>query len=223
MRQAPARPRQSWEGAQLPYDPVGQANVLLYNQNLPASGTMQLDRGNFFFLFGSTAPVSVLFVYDRGHAEQMANVPTGTQVKRVKSWDRVILTGTGGTNVEFWHGYAFSREDQTNVQATIASITGTVLTTPGLGSSNSPTTHADVALATGTGSTIAANAARKMLIIGSLSTNAPATTQLRVGSAASAIGIELSAGNQIALPVSASVGVFNGDANAQTFWYVELT
>lgn len=222
MRQ-PIQQRQSWQGAELPYDPVGQANVLLYNQNLPASGTMQLDRGNFFFLFGAAAPVTLLFVYDRGHAEPMANVPVGTQIKRVKGWDRVMVTGTGGTNVEFWHGYAFSREDQTNVQATIASITGTVATTPGLGSSNSPTTHADVALATGTGSTIPANAARKVLIIGSLSTNAPATTQLRVGSAASAVGEELPAGTQIALPVAAAVGVFNGDANTQTFWYLEIT
>lgn len=220
--------RQSWEGDGIPGTfanaPHGYSNVQFYSQNLPPSGTMALDSGNFFFLFSAGAAITAAsFIYDSGQTEVMQSFPVGCQVKRVKSWTRVQLTGVGSTPVQFWHGWAFSREDQTNFQSTIATIAGTVSTAPGVGTANSPTVHADVVLTTATGAIIAANAARKLLIVGSLSTNAPATTQLRLGTSAAAQGIELQAGTWISLPLSGSIGVWNGDANTQTFWYEELT
>jgi hypothetical protein len=223
--------RQSFSGAVAPAEPTlpagSHANIQLYNQNLPTSGTMVLDSGNFFFLLANAAPVNVLFIYATGATEIMNGLQAGSQIKRVRPWTRAQIVGTGGSSVNFWHGYEFSREDQTNFLTTIATIAGSVAVTPAA-ASFTETDHADVALAATSldNATIAANALRHTVTVGSLSSNAPATKNLRVGNstmtAAGGRGWELQPGQFITIPTPNAVYVANPDANAQSYWWVEL-
>lgn len=223
--------RQSFSGAVAPAEPTlpagSHANLQLYNQNLPTSGTMVLDSGNFFFLLSAAAAVNVLFIYATGATEVMNGLTAGSQIKRVRPWTRCQITGTGGTNVNFWHGYEFSREDQTNFLSTIATISGAVTTVQGL-ASLTETDSADVVLAATSldSTTIVANAARHTVTVGSLSSNAPATKNLRVGNstmtAAGGRGWELQPGTFITIPTPNAVYIANPDANAQTYWWVQL-
>jgi hypothetical protein len=219
--------RQSWQGATAPVEPVypagSHANLQLYNQNMPPSNTFALDSGNFFFLISAQNPVNLLIMYATGATEIMNAIPVGSQIKRVRPWMRAQLTGTGGTPVQFWHGYEFSREDQTNFQAQIATISGAVITYPG---NSNLQDHADVAIpATSLDTTIVNNSSRKSVSIGSLSSNTPATKNLRVGNnsmtAAGGRGVELQPGQFINLAWQGQVYVANPDANAQTYWWQE--
>jgi hypothetical protein len=222
--------RQSYSGAVAPSEPTlpagSHANLQLYNQNLPTNGTMVLDSGNFFFLLSAAASVNVLFIYATGATEIMNGLGAGSQIKRVRPWTRCQITGTGATNVQFWHGYEFSREDQTNFLSTIATISGAVQFQQSLGYVTE-TDHADVAVAaTSLDTTIVANAARHTVSVGSLSSNTPATKNLRVGNstmtAAGGRGWELQPGQFITIPTVNAVYVANPDANAQTYWWVEV-
>jgi hypothetical protein len=226
----PQQVRQSFSGGPPtePTSPTGShANIQLYNQNLPASGTMVMDSGNFFFLLSAANPVNALFIYASGATEIMNGIQPGAQIKRVRPWVRVQLTGTGSSNVQFWHGYEFSREDQTNFLTTIATIAGSVAVSPSL-ATLTETDHADVALAATSldNTTIVANAARHSVTVGSLSSNAPLTKNLRVGNstmtAAGGRGWELQPGTFITIPTPNAVYVANPDANGQTYWWVEL-
>jgi hypothetical protein len=222
---------QTFEGG-IPREPVKYANLQLYNQVLPPGGTMALDSGNFFFLLSNALAVNLLLMYPTGSTEIMNGIQAGSQIKRVKTWSRAQLSGTAGSLVSFWHGYEFSREDQTNFQSTIATISGAVSITPSVGSANALTNHADVNVAAATlDNTIAANPLRKFLVIGSLSTNAPATTNLRIqgGAGVAAVeGIELQPGTSYTFGAetgasTAAYAVYNGDANAQKYWWIEGT
>jgi len=202
-------------------EPRNHANLQLYNQAIPPSGTFALDSGNFFFVIASaSATLNLLLIYD-GPTEVMSALPVGSQIKRVKSWSRAQLTGTPGANVQFWHGYQFSREDQTNFQATIATIAGAVSVVPAVGSSVSPVDRADVVVAAGGNAVIAANALRKSISVGSLSTNAPATTNLRLQGSDAIGGVELQPGEFYNIATAAALNVHNGDANNQTIWVQE--
>lgn len=225
----PQQRRPSWAGAVAPAEPTlpagSHANLQLYTQNLPPSGTMVLDSGNFFFLLSAAAQVNLLFIYATGATENMQQLGAGSQIKRVRPWTRAQITGTGGTAVQFWHGYEFSREDQTNFLSTIATISGAVSVVPGLGG-NTVVDHADVTVAaTSVDATVVANAARHSVSIGSFANNAPASLNLRVGStavtAAGGEGVELQPGQFINLATTQALHVANPDANAQKYWWQE--
>jgi hypothetical protein len=220
----PKTPRPQSYGTQgIPTEPVKYANLQLYNQVLPPGGQMSLDTGNFFFLLSIALPVNLLIQYPTGSTEIMNGIQPGSQIKRVKTWSRAILAGTAGSLVSFWHGYEFSREDQTNFQSVIATIAGNVTVVPGIGSSVSPTDRADVAVAAGGNAVIAANPLRKSITVGSLSTNAPATTNLRLQGSDAIGGIELQPGTYYNIQTSAALNVHNGDANIQTIYVQEYT
>jgi hypothetical protein len=226
------RPPSNFAGS-IPGEPAKYANLQLYNQVLPPGGAFALDSGNFFFLLSNALAVNLQIQYPTGSTEIMNGIQAGSQIKRVKTWSRAQLSGTAGSLVSFWHGYEFSREDQTNFQSTIATISGAVSVTPAVGSANALTNHADVAVpATTVDTTIAANPLRKMLIIGSKSTNAPGVgLNLRIqGGAGAAVqeGIELQPGVSYAfgqgVPVStAAYAIYNPAAAAQTYWWIEGT
>jgi hypothetical protein len=87
--------------------------------------------------------------------------------------------------------------------------------------------HPDVAVAANTvDATIAANANRKSISIGSLSSNT-GTKSLRVQAhpgAAVAKGFELVAGEFVNLTTQDAIDVFNADTGvAQTYWWQEYT
>lgn len=209
-------------GTPTDYTPSNHANLLLYNQAVPASGQMSMDLGNFFFLLSAGVSVSVLFDYG-GPTEDLNFIPVGLQISRVKSWKRAIITATPGAVISFFHGYAFTRQDYTNFQATIATIAGSVTVVPGVGSSNSPTDRADIVIASGGNQVIAANALRRSITIGSLSSNAPATTNLRVQGSDAIGGVELQPGMYYNIQTNAALNIHNGDANGQTIYVQEYT
>ncbi len=99
------------------------ANLQLYNQNFPPNGKMVFDQGNFFFLLSSAATVNLLLI-NHSNTEILSGITAGTQIKRTKEWRQCVLSGTAGTNFVAYHGDEFSREDQTNFQSTIATISG---------------------------------------------------------------------------------------------------
>jgi hypothetical protein len=212
----------SYAGASIPTEPAKYANLQLYNQVLPPGGTMNLDSGNFFFLLSNALAVNLLIQYPTGSTEIMNGIQSGSQIKRVKTWQAAKLIGTAGSLVSFWHGYEFSREDQTNFQSVIASIAGNVSVVPGVGSANAPTDRADLVVAAGGNQAIAANPLRRSISIGSLSTNAPATTNLRIQAVLTG-GVELQPGTFYNIATTAALNVHNGDANAQTIWVQEYT
>jgi hypothetical protein len=209
---------------QLP--PANHANLILYNQVLPAGGQMALDTGNFFFLLANAGALPITFLAQYGGpTENMVGIPVGTQIYRVKSWQSLLLTGTPGALVSFWHGYGFTRQDYTNFQAAFATVNtaaGTALAVvPGLGSAISPVDRADIVIAPGGNAAIAANPLRRSITVGSLSTNAPATTQLRLQGTDNIGGAELQAGEYYNIATTAGLIIHNGDANAQTAWVQE--
>lgn len=199
--------------------------IQLRNETVPANGQIILDQANLLFIIASSANVN-LNLMQRGLMEQMLSIPAGTKLKRVKEWTQATIGGPVGTTVQFFYGHEFAREDETDFQTQIAVISGgSILASMGLGSPNAPTDHADVAVATGvTSAVIPVNALRKSVTIGSLAANAPATTNLRVQAHGSATGgWELQPGQSVTLPTQAALDVKNGDANAQTYWWQELT
>jgi hypothetical protein len=214
-------------------EPANHSNLQLYNQVIPASGTMLMDSGSFFFLLSNgSATLNVLVNYNGG-TEQFNGAPVGLQLQRVKVWKSLSISGTPGATVSFIHGYSFTRQDWTNFQATIATIAGSVSVVPGLGSSNALTNHADVTIAATTlDTTIPANANRKLLIIGSHDQNAPgAGLDLRVqggAGVASAQGIQLQAGTNYTFGagsenIAAAFAVYNPAAVSQKYWWIEGT
>jgi hypothetical protein len=198
-------------------------NVTQQNLIIPPSGQLILEPGNFFFLLSASQPVSVQFFARKGAPENFNNLTAGLRVARLAGWLKVTMTGVVGTTVVVWHGNENAREDSTDFLQQIATISGTVLINQGAGSVNTMTDRADSAIATNTTITIPANAARKGVIIGSLSSNAPATTNLRVRGTGNVVGgQELQAGTNYFYPVAAAIDVFNGDANAQTVWSQDI-
>lgn len=218
----------SFNAGGIPTEPAKYANLQLYNQVLPPGGTMNLDSGNFFFLLSIALAVNVLIQYPTGSTEIMNGIQAGSQIKRVKTWQALKIIGTAGSLVSFWHGYEFSREDQTNFQSVIATIAGNVTVVPGVGSANAPSNTADVNIPLNSlvSPVIAANPLRKSVSIGSLATNA-GTVNLRVqgGAGVAAVeGAELQAGQFINFATTAALSVFNGDpAVAQKVWVQEYT
>lgn len=198
-----------------------------YSLAIPASGSILLPNpANFFFLLSAGAAVNILF-QGKAARESFQGLTAGLRVQRLKSWDSCVIQGAANTSITIFYGTETPREDSTDYVQTIATISGSVTTTPGIGSPNTPTNHADVSVATLTiDTTIGSNALRRSVSIGSLSSNAPASKNLRVqghpGTAA-ANGVELQPGTFINLPTTAAIDVYNPDANAQTYWWQEYT
>jgi len=199
-------------------------NVDLRQETIGASGQLILPPANYLFIINASVNVNVS-TQREGNTETFNNVGAGLLLARLKPYTRVVIAAANGTTVQFFYGNQVMREDSTLFQATIASISGSVSTVPGLGSANAPTDATQTALATATQGAIAANAARKSVTIGSLSSNAPATLNLRVGNAALAVnqGIELQPGTFYNFVTTAALRVRNDDANSQTYWVQEYT
>lgn len=209
------------------------ANLQLYNQNFPANGKMIFDPGNFFFLLSAAAAVNLLLI-NQSNTEILNGIVAGTQIKRTKIWKQAILSGTPGSNFQCFHGDEFSREDQTNFLTTIATIAGSVAGVAGIGSANALTNHADVSVpATTLDNTIAANANRKLLIIGSNAENAPGGSSLNLrvqggAGVAAAEGVQLQPGQNFTFGTysgasAAAYAVYNPAAVAQKYWWIEGT
>jgi|SRR6516162_4251706 len=202
-----------------------------YSGTIPAGGTFKLPNpGNFFFLLNASAALTVQFQGGLGAANSAANetfqgLSAGLRVQRLKDWANCNLVGTPATTFTIFYGHETPREDSTDYVQTIATIAGNVVTVPGA-LSGGITDHTDVTVsATTIDTTITANAARKFVLIGSFSTNAPTTPlNLRVGGASLAVnqGVELQPGQFISYQENTAIHVNNPDASAQKYWWQEL-
>jgi hypothetical protein len=202
---------------------VGQVDLI--SGVIPATGIAILGPGNYFFLVSASAPLKVVGQRS-GITETFNGVPAGLELARLSGFTQFQLIGTPGVTYSVLYGAQSFREDTSIINSQIATISGSVITVSGLGSANGPTDHADQVV--GAGATLAAaaaaNAARKSVSIGSLSSNAPATTNLRIrGSGLVVGGAELQPGTFVNIATQAALDVFNGDANPQTVWVQEYT
>jgi hypothetical protein len=203
-----------------------------YTLTLPASGVAKMPNpANFFFLLSSTNPIAIQFtggITQKGSAanETFNGLSAGLRIQRLNSWANANFIGAAGTVLTFFYGTETPREDSTDYVQTIATISGTVLISPGTGSPNAPTDHADVTVAATTIDTsVGVNAARKSVSIGSFSSNAPASLNLRVIAHGSGVGkgVELQPGQFINIATQAALDVNNPDANSQKYWWQEYT
>lgn len=197
---------------------------------IPATGLVQLEPANSFFILAVSGTVEIqLNTY--GAPERLGNfasgisVPGGMRVSRVKGWKALVMLGASGTTITVFYGNQNVREDLTDVL--LASTTGALNTSPGPGSAVNGANHADVTVAATTlDNTITANASRKFLIVGSYSRNAPTTPlnlRLQAGAGvAAAEGIELQPGTSYMLAVAAQMSIYNPDASAQKYWWIEI-
>jgi len=189
-------------------------------QVIPASGRIEVSRGNVFILFSATAAVN-LRLDARGTSEGFDNITGGIRVQRVSPWDTGIIIGAPGTTVVWIVGYENVLADLADVFLQVTTVAGTVAVAP------APTatfdSAADVSVATASSSDIAANLLRRSINIGSLSTNAPATVNLRVRDQTGTTdeGIELQPGMSVRLETTAALRIRNNDANAQSYWVIE--
>lgn len=204
-----------------------------YTGVIPASGTFKLPNpGNFFFLLNASAALTVQLqggLVGAGNSaanETFQGLSAGLRVQRLKSWGNLNLVGTPATTFTIFYGTETPREDSTDYVQTIATIAGNVVTVPGA-MTGGVTDHADVTVAATTiDTTIAANPARKFVLIGSFSSNAPTTPlNLRVGGASLAVtqGVELQPGQFISYQETTAIHVNNPDASSQKYWWQELS
>ena len=187
-----------------------------------ALGVVEAARGNLLILFSSTAAVNVRLVRD-GHTEGFDNITGGVRIARIKPFDSVRIVGAPGTTVVYIVGQENVNEDRVEVFLQVTTVAGTVAVAAA--PTTTLTTPVDVSVATATSSDIAANPLRRKITISALSTNAPATLNLRVRdqAATTEAGFELQPGMSVTLETIAALRIRNNDANAQSYTIVEET
>ena len=197
--------------------------VQLRNETIPASGSVILDQANLIFIINASANIT-LQIQQRGVNEQIASIPAGTKIKRVKQWSQAVIQGAAGTTVQFFYGLEFAREDSTDFQTQIAVISGGQIVAIAGSSPNAKTDHADITLAAATNDTtsIVANVGRKSIIIGSVSGN---TDVVRIRSHASGVGgEELQPGEKITYFDQGAFDIIHpGPTAGQIFTWSEQT
>lgn len=150
------------------------------------------------------------------NVRRFINVAAGFKFKADAGdgWDILVLTSAGAQNIEIIVG-----DDDVEVSNAVT-VNGSVTTQES--PFTTPVTPADVPVGAGGNSVIAANLARRAIIIGSLAANAD-PINLRIATSAAARGIELQAGMSVRIPTTASLTVFNGGAVPQSYWIFEET
>lgn len=197
----------------------------LRTETLNAKGVLVLDSANTVFLISASGTIN-LYLQQYGANENFPGIPPGTRIERVKNWAaNSQFTGAAGTVIIFFYGIESHREDQTTFD--IATVTGVIPTGYPSASTGGINDQADIAIAGGaTQTVIAANASRKFVRIGSLSTNAPSSNppvSLRVRLSGKIVGgTEIQAGTSYDFPETSALDVYNGDASAQTVWVQEF-
>lgn len=92
---------------------------------IPASGTVRLSAGNFFFLITASGAVAVI-LSSGGQTEPFTAAIAGLKLKRLKKWDYIDITGAPGVTVSYLIGYSAIQADDTDIQQALATIAGTV-------------------------------------------------------------------------------------------------
>lgn len=189
-------------------------------QTLAANVPGYFGQGRIWYLKSATGPVSIVCQkHGQGstNVRDFINVAAGFKFKAEigDGWDILRITSATDQIVEIVVG-----DDDIEV-ANAVTVNGSVVTE--IEPSSTISTPADVAVAGGGNSVIAANLSRKRIRVGSLSTNAPAISNLRVSDSANPRGLELQPGTWEPFETTAALTIFNPDANPQTYWIFEET
>jgi hypothetical protein len=186
--------------------------------NAPAS-TIVLGQGKYFFIAQAASAVDIELRRRDSSVEQLSAVAAGLKYKPLdpdaSKFYEIAITSSVIQQV------TLVISDSAEVDyASVVSVTGSVLTSAA--PSSTIATPADAAIAGAGIANIAANALRKRIWIGSLSSNA-GTVNLRVhvSGAGAAKGFEIQAGQYEKFETSAALTIFNGDAGAQSYWVFE--
>lgn len=188
-------------------------------QTLLANQPGYFGQGRVWYLKSATGPVAIR-CEKRGqgstNVRNFINVPAGFKFKAEvgDGWDILVIESATNQVIEIIIG-----DDDVDV-ANAVTVNGSVVVDPEPSATIS--TPADVPVAAGGNSVIAANLTRKRIRVGSLSTNAPATpANLRVADSANPRGVELQPGTWETFETTAALTVFNPDASLQTYWTFE--
>lgn len=188
-------------------------------ETIPANGQIVLGEANFFFLLSSTLPVQVRF--ERNGTTFGGSGISGGYIKgNVETWRRATIIGTPGDVVSYFYGVEDISEDFTDYRTQIATIAGITLVTES--PSTAVTSPAAANVLTGAAGTIAANAARKRVTIGSPSTNTGSMFVQSVGAGAGR-GLELQPGMFIEFKTAAALDVRNDSGATQSYTVFEET
>lgn len=185
------------------------------SQAIPASGSIRVGQGNFFFLIVASAAVN-LNISVGGQSDNFTGAIAGIKIQRVKRWDYLDVVGAPGTVLQFMVGFENVREDDVNIQQALATIAGTVATAALPSASIS--TPADNTTANGVAVAIPANLTRRRITVGVRGTSPVAG---RISAAGlTATGIELQPGVFAEFDTTAQLFMRNDTVTTGLIWYV---
>ena len=199
-------------------------NVDTSTLTVPASGVLQLSNANFLFILGASANATVKLIRTGLRAgaaqENYAGQLAGLQITRLLAWDFTQITAVAGTTVTLVYGNIDVREDTTLFNQQIAVISG--VTAIAESPSGTFTDTADTAQGSGTQTVISANAARRRITIGCLSSS---TNSIRVSSAGGTTrGLEIQPGMFGEFRTTVALTVRNDNTfgtGGSATWYAE--
>jgi len=181
---------------------------------IPASGTVRLPAGQFFFLTTASALVNITFSVG-GQTEIFQQQIAGLKIKRLKRWDYIDIAGAAGTTLNYFIGYSSLQADDTDLQQALATIAGTVAVA--ILPSGTINDTADTVQAFGTETVIAANLFRRRITIGNRETSADTVRVSGAGGAGH--GIVLQPGVFAEFDTTAALHVRNDNAAGNATWY----
>lgn len=191
------------------------SQVERFSQAIPANGRLELPRGNLLILISASAAVNVR-LDARGSSEGINGITGGLRLRRVRSWDNVIIIGAAGTTCVYFIGHDEVTEDETDIFLQVSVIAGTVAVADS--PSSTVAALADNAIAAATTENIPANLLRRRITIGVLST-ALASVRVKESGGPALSGIEIQPGTYEEFRTTASLDVRNDDAVNATSYY----
>jgi hypothetical protein len=184
---------------------------------LTAAAQSTFGQGRIFYVKTATAPLSIIAESNSksGKVRKFTNIFAGFKFKADAGdgWDRLRVTSATSQNIELIIG-----DDDVEVSNAV-SVTGAVTTVAS--PSSSIASAADIAVATATATTIAANLARRAIIVGSLSTNT-GSVRVQLVAAGASHGLELQPGTWETFPTTAALDVRNDSGVTCTIWTFEV-
>ncbi len=173
------------------------SSVESYTQVVPASGRIDLGPGNYLLAVSTTVGTLTLRVQTARNMEGITGASGNALIRRIEPWRYAFIEATAGATVVFAFGtLANTEEDVTDIRAVVTSISGTVNIAPT--NETLIASPAQATRATGGADTIAANAARRRVVISVISGTGPLF--LQTAAAGANRGIPIQAGQSYSHP-----------------------
>ncbi len=192
----------------------------MYSQVVPASGRIDLGPGNFLLGLTTSSGTLNLRIQTARNLEGISGAAGNALIRRIEPWRYAFIEATVGATVVFIFGTLDNtEEDITDVRAVVTSITGTVnvaATNETLAASPAQATRA-----TGGADTVAANAARKRVVISVISGTGPLFLQ-STGAGANR-GIPIQTGQSYSHPSNLAFDLRNDGGDNVVYNVQEIT